>query len=56
MALERRYSQLTEMMENYNADFDEKKLWAYGCNCLILGEILKNSSTLKIFQEIFVIF
>ena len=49
MALERRYSQLTEMMENYNADFDEKKLWAYGCNCLILGEILKNDRNFRHF-------
>ena len=35
---ERRYAQLTEMMENYNGDFDERKYWAYGCNCLILGD------------------
>ena len=35
---ERRYAQLTEMMENYNSDFDERKYWAYGCNCLILGD------------------
>ena len=26
------------MMEHYNADFDERKYWAYGCNCLILGD------------------
>ena len=26
----RRYFQLTEMMENYNADFDERQYWAYG--------------------------
>ena len=35
---ERRYFQLTEMMENYNSEFDERKYWAYGCNCLILGD------------------
>ena len=35
---DRRYSQLTDMMEHYNADFDERKYWAYGCNCLILGK------------------
>ena len=35
---ERRYAQLTEMMENYNSEFDERKYWAYGCNCLILGD------------------
>jgi hypothetical protein len=35
---DRRYSQLTDMMEHYNADFDERKYWAYGCNCLILGD------------------
>merc|ERR1712141_207489 len=34
----RRYFQLTEMMENYNADFDERQYWAYGCNCFILGD------------------
>ena len=27
---ERRYAQLTEMMENYNSEFDERKYWAYG--------------------------
>jgi hypothetical protein len=35
---ERRYNQLTDMMEHYNADFDERKYWTYGCNCLILGD------------------
>jgi hypothetical protein len=35
---DRRYFQLTDMMEHYNADFDERKYWAYGCNCLILGD------------------
>ena len=35
---ERRYFQLTDMMSHYNKDFDERKYWAYGCNCLILGK------------------
>ena len=35
---ERRYFQLKDMMEHYNADFDERKYWAYGCHCLILGD------------------
>merc|ERR1712050_130824 len=35
---ERRYFQLTDMMTHYNADFDERKFWAYGCQCLILGD------------------
>ena len=35
---ERRYAQLSDMMENYNAEFDERKYWTYGCNCLILGD------------------
>lgn len=34
----RRYFQLTEMMMHHNPDFDERKYWAYGCNCLILGD------------------
>lgn len=35
---EKRYSQLTDMMGFYNPGFDERKYWAYGCNCLILGD------------------
>lgn len=35
---ERRYSQLMDMMNNFNPDFDERKYWTYGCNCLILGD------------------
>ena len=38
---DRRYSQLVDMMSHYNPSFDERKYWAYGCNCLILG----NSTT-----------
>ena len=34
----RRYSQLTKMMRFYNDDFDERKYWTYGCNCLMLGD------------------
>jgi len=40
---DRRYVQLTDMMEHYNSDFDEKKYWAYGCNCLILGMIYQKN-------------
>ena len=36
---DRRYSQLVDMMAHHNSDFDERKYWAYGCNCLILGKI-----------------
>jgi len=34
----RRYKQLTDMMEHYNANFDERRYWAYGCNCIMLGD------------------
>merc|ERR1739848_372624 len=34
----RRYQQLTKMMVFHNAEFDERKYWTYGCNCLILGD------------------
>merc|ERR1711953_334 len=34
----RRYKQLTAQMQYYNADFDERKYWTYGCQCLILGD------------------
>ena len=36
---EKRYSQLVDMMGHYNNEFDERKYWAYGCNCLILGKL-----------------
>ena len=39
--LDRRYSQLTDMMVHQNAEFDERKYWTYGCNCLVLGKNLK---------------
>merc|ERR1711994_281078 len=32
------YSELSSMMSHYNTDFDERKYWAYGCNCMILGD------------------
>jgi len=35
---DRRYKQLTQMMRYFNPDFDERKYWTYGCNCLILGD------------------
>jgi len=35
---EKRYFQLTDMMQHYNPSFDERKYWAYGCHCLILGD------------------
>lgn len=35
---ERRYNQWKEVMSNYISDFDEKKFWGYGCNCLNLGD------------------
>ena len=38
---DRRYVQLVDMMAHYNADFDERKYWAYGCNCLILGKFYR---------------
>jgi len=34
----RRYNQLTDQMQFYNPDFDERKYWTYGCQCLILGD------------------
>ena len=41
---DRRYSQLVDMMSHYNTSFDERKYWAYGCNCLILGKSRSLSS------------
>ena len=37
----RRYMQLADMMNFFNPNFDEKKYWAYGCNCLIIGTYTK---------------
>ena len=36
--LGRRYSDLLKIVQHYTPDFDERKYWAYGCNCLILGD------------------
>jgi len=36
--LARRYSDLLAMVYHYNPGFDERKYWAYGCNCLMLGD------------------
>jgi len=35
---DRRYKQLKNMMKHYNDQFDERKYWTYGCQCLILGD------------------
>jgi len=35
---EKRYSQLIDMMEFHNANFDDRQYWTYGCNCLMLGD------------------
>merc|ERR1712127_192855 len=34
----RRYDDLHKIAKFYMPDFDERKYWAYGCNCLILGD------------------
>lgn len=34
----RRYDDLAAIARFYMPDFDERKYWAYGCNCLILGD------------------
>ena len=44
---ERRYNQLTDMMSFYNPDFDERKYWTYGCNCLILGQNMINQNLIN---------
>lgn len=35
---EKRYSQLIAMMKFYDPEFDATIYWAYGCNCLMLGD------------------
>jgi len=35
---EKRYAQLYDMMLSQNSQFDERKYWTYGCNCLMLGD------------------
>lgn len=34
----RRYNDLLAIVMHYEKGFDERKYWAYGCNCLILGD------------------
>ena len=34
----RRYSDLLKLVKHFTPEFDERKYWAYGCNCLILGD------------------
>ena len=34
----RRYTDLLSIVLHYNPDFDQRKYWAYGCNCLMLGD------------------
>lgn len=34
---EQRYSQLLEMFQFYNPNFDERKYLSYGCNCHVFG-------------------
>lgn len=36
--LGRRYSDLLKIVQHFTPSFDERKYWAYGCNCLILGD------------------
>ena len=45
----RRYFQLTTMMEHVNPEFDEKKYWTYGCNCLVLGK--KSTTTNRFYNK-----
>lgn len=33
-----RYTDLAAIVKNFIPDFDERKYWAYGCHCLILGD------------------
>lgn len=35
---DKRFFELIAMMKYYNADFDERKYLAYGCNCMMIGE------------------
>ena len=49
---QRRYFQLTSMMDFFNPTFDERKYWTYGCNCLILGTYLTLKNRFEIEREI----
>ena len=35
---QRRYDQLIDVMRFSNPDFDERQYFAYGCNCMFLGD------------------
>ena len=39
MGLERQYTDLLKLVKHYTPEFDERKYWAYGCNCLIMGDL-----------------
>ena len=41
-SLARRVSPLIEMMQFYNDQFDQRKLWGYGCHCLVLGKFVSD--------------
>ena len=34
----RRYTDLLRIVQHFTPGFDERKYWAYGCNCLMLGD------------------
>jgi len=38
LGLGRRYNDLLKLVKHFTPEFDERKYWAYGCNCLILGD------------------
>ena len=38
IGLERQYTDLLKLVRHYTPGFDVRKYWAYGCNCLILGD------------------
>ena len=38
LIIARRFKDLNLLALHYMPDFDERKYWAYGCNCLILGD------------------
>ena len=38
MGLGRQYTDLLKLVKHYTPEFDERKYWAYGCNCLIMGD------------------
>ena len=39
MGLERQYTDLLKLVKHYSPEFDVRKYWAYGCNCLIMGDL-----------------